>query len=124
MSKAFFNPPDGKLWVIPDPPKAMVGKIHLPNQERGKQPPSHYLCGMATVKAIGPGRWSQDGTRRLPMPCKVDDRVLCFFQQQNQFRPEDITKETWIIDDDQVMAVVDGIPDPTVCDAGAILQSN
>lgn len=30
----------------------------------------------AVVKKVGPGRWSQDGTRRLPMTVKEGDRVL------------------------------------------------
>lgn len=124
MSKATFYPPDGKLWVIPDPPQAIVRGVHIPQARGGQKLPDKRLTGMATVKAMGEGPFSQDGSRRLPMPCKVGDRVLVFFQQQNFFCPEDLVHDMCIVDHDQIMAVVEGIPAPETNEISEILKSN
>lgn len=48
-----------------------AGGLHLPDSVRNR-------AHKARVIAAGPGNWSKDGTRRLPMDFKVGDIVIAY----------------------------------------------
>lgn len=106
MSKLKFAPTPMRIWITPDKPQRTDTDIALPNvTQRGK--PVAWFNGMATVLAVGPGRLNDNGSR-ADQVCKEGDRILCLLSPDNEFHPERITDSIFMIDEDQVVAVVTG----------------
>ena len=65
-----IEPLEGRVVIEVDKPEGKSrGGVILPDMS--KEPP---LRGK--VVAVGGGRWSEDGSRQLPMACKVGDQVI------------------------------------------------
>ncbi|MEK7171191.1 MAG: co-chaperone GroES [Patescibacteria group bacterium] len=58
------------------------------------------------VMAVGPGRWDEDGEKRLPMQVKVGDRVLFGKYAGDEFKLDGV--EYKIIREDEVLGILKG----------------
>ena len=73
--------------------------IVLPDNKNGEKP------RMGTVVAVGPGKWDEDGEKRIPMSVTVGDKVLF-----KKYGPDEIEvdgKEYLVGDEDDILAVIE-----------------
>lgn len=87
-----LRPIKDQVIVLPDPPLAQIGLIHVPETVNADNP--NYFPMTSTVVAVGPGR-IEDGERVAP-DVAVGDRVV-----HNRYAGNQVT-----CDDDQVRYVV------------------
>jgi chaperonin GroES len=60
--------------------------------------------GQGVVVAIGPGKWDEDGEKRIPMEVKVGDRVVFSKYGYDEVKVEE--KEYYILSESSVMAIL------------------
>ncbi|PIR87403.1 MAG: co-chaperone GroES [Candidatus Harrisonbacteria bacterium CG10_big_fil_rev_8_21_14_0_10_49_15] len=59
---------------------------------------------MGTIVAVGPGKWDDDGEKRVPMSVKVGDKVL--FKKYGPDEVEVEGKEYLVGEEEDVLAVI------------------
>ena len=75
MSSGIKQPTDD--WIVLRPelaPEQSAGGVFLPQAGEESRLSQERIVG--TVEAVGPGAWSKDGSRRLPLSTRCGDRVL------------------------------------------------
>lgn len=69
MNLENFKPMRDLLLVKRDDAATKIGAIYIPNFTQEKST-------IGTVAAVGPGRWSEDGSRRIPVCVQPGDRIV------------------------------------------------
>lgn len=59
----------------------------------------------AIVISVGPGKWDEDGQKRIPMTIKKGDKVLFTKYGPNEIKVDD--KEYLIAREDDIMAIIE-----------------
>ena len=94
-----IKPLSNKILIQPlEEEKTTKSGIVLP--ETAKEKPM-----MGTIAAVGPGKFDEDGNKRVPMSVKVGDQVL-----YKKYGPDEIEidgKKYLIGDEDDVLAIIE-----------------
>ena len=89
--------------MLVEPRKAESGKlksgIYLPETADKERPEQ------GTVIAVGPGKFDEDGKRRIPMSVKKGDKVLFTKYGPNEIKVDD--KEYLIAREEDILAIID-----------------
>jgi chaperonin GroES len=56
------------------------------------------------VVAVGPGRFDEDGEKRIPLDVKVDDRVIFQWGDKVEYQKE----EYYLVNESNISAVIEG----------------
>jgi chaperonin GroES len=57
------------------------------------------------IIAIGPGKWDEDGEKRIPMSVKVGDKVLFKKYSPDEFKLDD--QEILVVSESDIIAVIE-----------------
>lgn len=68
-----LKPIRGQVVVLPDPPKAQIGLIVVPDAVNADNP--NYFSETGRVVALAPHSFTDDGEDRRPFDVKVGERV-------------------------------------------------
>ncbi len=99
MADQTLRPLADRVIVEPlDREETTAGGILLP--ETAKEKPQE-----GRVLSIGPGRWDEDGKRRLPLEVSVDDRVIFAKYSGTEIKISD--KKLLILSEKDILAVIE-----------------
>ncbi len=99
MADQSLRPLADRVIVEPlDREETTAGGILLP--ETAKEKPQE-----GKVLAIGPGRWDEDGKKRLPLEVAVDDKVIFAKYSGTEIKIGD--KKLLILSEKDILAVVE-----------------
>ena len=94
-----IKPLGDRLLVEPIEKEEMTASgIYVP--ETAKEKPQE-----GKVLAVGPGRWDEDGKKRLPLDVKVDDRIIYAKYAGTEIKIDD--KKYLILKESDVLAIVE-----------------
>ncbi|HZQ10369.1 MAG TPA: co-chaperone GroES [Anaerolineae bacterium] len=99
MADQTLRPLADRVIVEPlDREETTAGGILLP--ETAKEKPQE-----GRVLSIGPGRWDEDGKKRLPLEVSVDDRVIFAKYSGTEIKISD--KKLLILSEKDILAVIE-----------------
>lgn len=97
-----MNPSDlrlikDRLLIKPDPKETKIGSIIIPDKY-------HETQETGVVMAAGSGRFDNKTGRKVPMMCKVGDKIL---YNKGQFETVNLeSTEYYMLNDSEVLAVI------------------